>query len=55
MEDVASLVNNVTKLLDNKALRTTIAQNAYEFVKQYNYDAMATKIEQLFFKMVVDK
>ena len=55
MEDIASLVNNVTKLLNDKALRTTLTQNAYEFVKQYNYDAMATKIEQLFFKMVSDK
>jgi glycosyltransferase involved in cell wall biosynthesis len=52
IEDVNSLTANVLRLLGDEGLQETLSQNAYHFVKQYNYDAMAAKIEQVFFKML---
>jgi len=53
--DVASLVNNVQRMLEDSTLSKKLAQHAYEFVQQYNYDAMANKIEAIFFKVLKAK
>lgn len=55
MMDTTSLADNVEALLADKALQNTIAANAHDFVKEYNYDNMAKKIEKVFFMMLKPK
>jgi len=52
LEDANSLAANTEYILKNESVKLNISQNAYRFVQQYNYDAMAVKIEEVFFNML---
>ncbi|HLK28150.1 MAG TPA: glycosyltransferase family 4 protein [Puia sp.] len=42
------LSDNVEKILSNPSLRKSVRENAFEFVQQFNYDAMAKNILKIY-------
>ena len=46
--DINSLVKNIRKLLDDDAARIALAENAYNYIKDFSWDDTANKLENIF-------
>lgn len=52
VKDIFNLSNNVSKLLDNQALRSSIIENALSFVSNYSYQKTTHQIIEIYKELI---